>query len=97
MKITARDLEGVIRRLNTVTGQPQEPYSKGSDGKYHPNAGCYHLEQAYGGYRLVQMCSTGSGTSNVTPRGTKAEVYHFIHAYLDGYLRALSHVHSDKQ
>ena len=92
MRITMSDLNGAILRLNQITCSPTQSYVKDSEGKYQPQAKCYHLDQSYGGYRLIRMCDVGSGTHNVSGRGTKAEIYNFVRAYGDGYLRSLADV-----
>ena len=85
-RITERQLKGSIERLNIITGNPVEPYISNPETKrYEPQAGCYHLDIAYGGYRLVRMSSkTGcSGVSDITGRGTKRELYEQIHAMIN--------------
>ena len=92
MRITMSDLNSAILRLNQITSSPTQPYVKDSEGKHQAQAKCYHLDQSYGGYRLIRMCDVGSGTHNVSGRGTKAEIYNFVRAYGDGYLRSLADV-----
>ncbi len=63
----------------------ETPYSdqRNEKGGLVANAGNYHLDQAYGGYRLVRMCE-GGGVRDISPRGTKRETYVFCRAFLDG-------------
>jgi len=82
-------LESLVKFINELTNSPLEPYTKQADGTYKPNAGCYHLDQAYGGYRLVKMAKTGTGTADVSPRLSKRELYDWIHAYKDGILSVI--------
>ncbi len=87
MRITKRDIENRLVRLNEMTGHAIEPYSKGKDGNYHPNAGNYHLDRAYGGNKIVQMsCEAGcTGVSNVTHGFAPARAcYEQLNAFISG-------------
>ena len=88
-RISKKDLENVVSRINHIAGTPQEPYSM-VEGKYKPNAGCYHLSGAYGGYSLVQMSSRDgcSGVRNVLNTGyvPKRELYDAMQAYISGLI-----------
>lgn len=86
-RITESDLRNRIERLNSLCGLPLEPYSPKDDGNgFEPNADVYHLDIAYGGYRLAQMSNQPgcTGTSDVSPRLTKRELYDWINAYIRG-------------
>lgn len=50
------------------------------------NIGNYHIDQAYGGVKLVQMMGESGGIRNVLSMGyeTKANCYNAIHAYIKG-------------
>jgi hypothetical protein len=89
MKTTQNDLESVISRLNDIAGTPTEAYSLTEDG-YKPNANCYHLESAYGGWQLAKMSSTPGGTGVSHPLaggyGTKRECYTRIQCFISGML-----------
>ncbi len=84
-RISKDDLERLVRFINERTGHATEPYTK-VNGEYKPNAGNYHLSGAYGGYSLHQMCSTGSGTSDVFRCGhvAKRDLYNRMSAFHDG-------------
>ena len=86
MRITLKDLEAVVHRINRITGNPEEPYKK-IDGKFVPQAGCYHLDGAYGGWELIQMCDEGSAIRDVFSGGhvPKRELYEKMQAFLKGY------------
>lgn len=86
MRVSIKDLEGIVSVINRLAGAPGEPYVKGEDGRYLPQAGCYHLDHAYGGVRLVRMAREGSGTHDVTGRHSRAVLYHVLHAFKDGLL-----------
>jgi hypothetical protein len=87
-RITRRDLDGVIARLNAITGHPTEPYTKQPDGSYTPNAGTFLLSGAYGGWALHQMASEGTGERDVLYTGhvPARELYTAIHAYMRGIM-----------
>jgi len=86
MKVTQRDLEAAVERLNRLTGHQLAPYTKLDNGKHVPNAGNYHLDYAYSGVKLVQMCDEGTGIKNVLSMGyeTKKNCYNAIHSYIKG-------------
>lgn len=83
-RITNKDLDILVNRLNTLTNNPLKPYEQ-IDGKCVPQPGNYHLEEAYGGIKLCQQCDSG-GSRNISTQGygTKKELCHFIHAMLIG-------------
>jgi hypothetical protein len=86
-RITTKDLEAIVVRLNTITCNPQEPYSKDINGRLRPNAGNYWIDQAYGGNKLVQM-GDDSGTRDVSTIGyaPKRDLFDWIDAYIKGFL-----------
>ncbi len=85
-KITQKDREAVVSRLNKVTKSPESSYTKTKDGKFKANIGNYHLSYAYGGVSLHRMSSIGGGVDDVFSCGhtTKRDLYNRIHAYLIG-------------
>ena len=83
-RITTKDLQALCDRINTICGTPLKPYAKVGE-KYEPQARCYHLSGAYGGYSLEQMCDTGSGVrSIIAGYRPKRELYELMHAYIRG-------------
>ena len=88
MRITQKDLESVVARINRICGTPTAPYSKDVAGNISPNANCYHLSYAYGGVQLVRMSSTPgcTGVSNVIGTGhiPKSDLYNRMQAYIAG-------------
>lgn len=89
-RITMRDLEIITERINSATGSPLTTYTKTVDG-YKPNAGNYHLDQAYGGVKLVRMAQKGSGLSDGDVVGSgfasKRDLYQLMQAFLKGLER----------
>ena len=86
MPVTRAQLEQRVKHLNTVTDSPECDYVKQTeDGtvRYVPQHGHYYVQAAYGGYRLERI--NGRGAEDISPRGTKAEVFNFIGAWLAGY------------
>lgn len=80
-RITEKQLQLVVDRINALTNAASEPYT---DRK--PNALNYHLSRAYGGWSLHQMGANGSGTRDVFGCGhvPKRYLYDLMHAYLTG-------------
>ena len=89
-RISLKQLNAVIDYLNDVAGTPTEPYSKTKDGQYKPNAYCYHLSSAYGGWQLAQMSGTDgcSGISHPLNAGfvSKRRCFDSIHHFIKGML-----------
>ena len=80
MRISQKDLENVVSRINRVMGTPAQPYVNGE-----PQAHCYHLSHEYRGYALHQMCSTGSGVRDVFGGHLpKRDLYDRMQAFLAG-------------
>lgn len=82
--VTKAHLQALVDRLNRLTDSPAEPY-KLVEGKYEPQAGCYHIEGAYGGWKLARMCA-GGGSADVLPTGfvSRRSLYDSIYIYLRG-------------
>lgn len=82
-RITQKDLEALVSRINTAANTPHESYTRGKKGA---NVGCYHLNYAYGGVRLVQMANDGGGIRTISTGGygTKRDLYHQLQAFLAG-------------
>ena len=80
-RITDKDLQAVVARINRVTGSPAQPYV---DGK--AQIGCYHLSHAYGGVCLHRMHNESGGVSDVLHCGhvPKRALYSMLHAWLNG-------------
>ena len=48
MRVTDKDLEIAVNRLNKLAGTPLTSYTKLKSSAYKPNARNYHLDWAYG-------------------------------------------------
>lgn len=85
-RITDKDLQAVVDRINRTLKQPMKPYEQ-IDGKLVEQIGNYHLDSAYGGVKLSRMASEGGGIEDVLSCGftTKRELYELMHAFLRGY------------
>ena len=83
-RISIKDLENQVKQINQLSGMAIETFSK-VDGKIIPNAGNYHLDQAYGGVKLVRLCEQGTGTRNITEGFiSKKELYSKLEAIITG-------------
>lgn len=84
-RITEKDLQNVIHRLNTVRNSPVTPWTR-IDGHNVSNIGHYHLDCAYGGYSVHRMQTTGGGVADVFRCGhvTKRDLYFRVQAFIDG-------------
>ena len=85
-RITTKHLDGMVDRINKITGSPMTPYRTDENGQFTPNALNYHLDWAYGGVCLIRMCKTGGGVTSISQIGftTKRNLYNWMSAYLDG-------------
>lgn len=86
MKITQKDLEAVVKRINLITNSPLESYVKDSNGKFKAQVGNYHLSGAYGGVSLHRMSNESGGVTTPLNCGyvTKRELYNLMQAFING-------------
>jgi hypothetical protein len=86
MKITKRDIEAVVERINRVTNSPLTPYTR-REGRLIANIGNYHLDSAYGGYSLHRMNNEAGGIESIIPGyHSKRDIYNRMQAFVAGYL-----------
>lgn len=85
-RITRKDLEPLVARLNRETNSPMDPWTRGEDGKLRANIGNFHLSGAYGGWSLHRMVNESGGVSDVFSCGhvPARDLYNQLHAYLRG-------------
>jgi len=80
-RVTEKQLQAIVDRINRITGSPLEPYANGK-----AQIGNYHLSHAYGGVCLHRMHNDGGGVSSPLSVGhvTKRELANLMHAYICG-------------
>ena len=79
-RITDEVLKIRLERLNEVFGYKRK-YVK-SKAEYIGKE--FGLDWAYGNVQLVQYTGKGYAESDVSPRGTKSEIYDYINAMIKG-------------
>lgn len=92
-RITRPFVEKQLENLNRTTGMPLQPYLNLGDGKgIIPQAGNYHLDSAYGGYKFVRMSTTEgeSGTNDIGNMGyvSLKVISNYIRMFAEGYRAA---------
>ncbi len=83
MRITIKQIEAVIKWLNTELKRPVKPYEN-IDGKFKAQLGNFHMYSAYGKYGLHEMNNEQGGVKTIIHLGTKKELLNSIHRLLDG-------------
>jgi hypothetical protein len=85
MRITNKDLETLVTKINKLTNSPMKYATKTETG-IKCNPGHYHLDRAYGGIKLVRTCNEGGGIEEISRYGygTKRELYQWMHAFIGG-------------
>lgn len=85
MRITQKDLECLVKRINDTTNSPITTCTKNAK-QYVWNINNYHLDYAYGGVKLVRTCNEHGGISTISTGGfgTKRELYNWMQAFLAG-------------
>lgn len=93
MQITMNQLRDLVIRLNQLTGENVEPYSRPETAaacqRLTANVGTYVLDGAYGGWQLARICKGGGQSLPLGhSRGTKRETYDRINAFILGFEEA---------
>ena len=85
-RITNKDLQLAVDRLNTITDNKLGAYEKQENGQYKSNVGNYHLSYAYSGVSLHKMVNQAGGVQDVFRCGhiPKRDLYNRIWAFIDG-------------
>jgi len=85
-RIINKDLEYLTTRINEITNNPTVTYQSRDGGGYKSNIGCYYIDGAYGGVKLVQIVNDGGGIREISTigYGTKRELYNWLQAYVKG-------------
>jgi hypothetical protein len=91
-KITRYFVERQLENMNRLMGMPTQPYFKNMQGVIIPQAGNYHLDNAYGGYKLCRMSTTigSTGSSDVGNMGyvSLKVISNYIRMFTEGYRAA---------
>lgn len=91
-KITRPFVERQLENLNRLMGMPTQPYFRDENGVIAPQAGNYHLDNAYGGYKFCRMSETlgSSGTTDIGNMGYRSlpVVSQYIRMFVEGYRAA---------
>lgn len=84
MRVSIKDLEFLVKRINQVSGSPETYGQRDSLNKFTANVGHYYLDQAYGGNKLVRTDNESGGIREISSGGfiTKKELYNQIHGML---------------
>ena len=72
-RITEKQLQAVVDRINRITNSPMVPYAKVGD-RYVAQVGNYHLSHAYGGVSQPFGCG----------HTTKRDLYNRMQAFISG-------------
>ena len=80
-RVTEKQLEAIVDRINRITNSPPASYV---DGK--AQVGNYHLSHAYGGVALHRMYNEGGGVTSPLSTGhmSKRELAALMHAFISG-------------
>lgn len=83
MRITERDLDKTVLRLNELTGSPTSYFND----ERKTNIGHFCLDCAYSGVQLQRVVNHSGGVSTVFNCGytTKRELYSLMQAFVEGY------------
>jgi len=85
-RITQKDLERIVLRINRALNRPETPYGKDENGRFKANLGNFHISGAYGGVALEEIQTDGGGARRVSTDGygTKRQLYTWMTAFLSG-------------
>ena len=87
-RMTKKRRQTRIDTLNSMTGQPMEPYApvRREDGGLMSNTGHYQIDYAYGGAELEQVTNECGGVSTPLNTGhiTKRQLYDLLRAMIEG-------------
>ena len=85
-RISEKDLQCAVDRLNRITNSPMTYSDKQADGRFKSNVGHYHLDFAYGGVKLARVTNESGGITLPISMGyeSKKDAYYMIHAFING-------------
>jgi hypothetical protein len=84
-RVTMQDLENLCLIINKTAGTSQSYCDKVGETPFKTNVGHYHIDSAYGGYRLDQTVNDAGGITVIIPGYiTKRELFEKMHVFLSG-------------
>ena len=85
-RITDKDLQAVVDRINRITGSPMHPWTTLPDGRHASVIGNFHIDHAYGGVALHRMANTAGAVNDVLRIGhvTKSALRDAMFAFIEG-------------
>ena len=91
-KVTRPFVEKQLENLNRTMGMPLQPYHRNEQGVIIPQAGNFHLDNAYGKFKLCRMSLT-IGSTGVFDIGNMGYVSlpvisNYIRMFSEGYWAA---------
>lgn len=91
-KVTRPFVEKQLENLNRTMGMPLQPYHRNEQGVIIPQAGNFHLDNAYGKFKLCRMSLTigSTGTSDIGNMGyvSLPVISNHIRMFSEGYWAA---------
>ncbi len=83
-QITLKMLESVVHRINVKTKSPLTYAINIGSGIFCSNVGHYHLDGAYGGWKLSRVDNDKGGTRDISNGGyiTKRELFNQLQIFL---------------
>lgn len=91
-KVTRPFVEKQLENLNRTMGMPLQPYHCNEQGVIIPQAGNFHLDNAYGKFKLCRMSLTigSTGASDIGNMGyvSLPVISNYIRMFSEGYWAA---------
>ena len=91
-RVTDKDLQNIVARINTMTGSPAEAWGKlraAATGSGW-NVGNYHIASGYGGWKLERVTKSDGCTQDVLGMGysPRRELRDAMFAFISGWYAA---------
>ena len=86
-RTTRAQLESLVEIINKQLDRPTKPYA---DSVEHPwgamkaQIGNFHIDNAYGGYRLCEMDNEHGGVRDISPRLPAGQFADWLRAFIAG-------------
>lgn len=83
MRITTKQIDGIIESINELTDSPITQHTKKAEGVgFISNIGHFYNDQAYGGNQLLRVSSTGGAVEEISKgHVSKKELYQFLKGF----------------